>query len=296
MTIPWNSEPEISRVSTHSFPERREMDMIRGADVRIVGGSNLMSGNIRRKRQWRLKVFQHFQLSDITLMGVGWWQYMPPPTLVTKLFMSRLLARDGFHSVRDSYTCEQMKLLGYKNVINTTCPTLWSLPEIVTEIPYETSKDVIFTLTDYNRDLDSDVSLVNTLRDNYETVFFWPQGESDLEYFNTFSGVDGVIVIDRSLEAFTALLSKHGSLDYVGTRLHGGIQAMHYKRRSLILAVDNRAAEISKDTGIQVVQRKDIAAIRQWIIMPLDVSIQIDTEAIRMWKNQFAARGLADTV
>lgn len=46
-------------------------------------------------------------------------------------------------------------------------------------------------------------------------------------------------LIQPNLRDYTALLAS-GGIDYVGTRLHGGIHAMNMGCRSLILAVDNR--------------------------------------------------------
>lgn len=290
--IPWVETPDIQRVSTHQFPGKDEMRIIRDADLRIVGGSNLISGNVLRKRQWRLTVLQHFQLRDITLMGVGWWQYMAPPTLPTKIMMSRLLTRKGLHSVRDSYTREQMGMLGYRNVVNTCCPTVWRLPSTADQIPTTKGAEVVFTLTDYNRDPKSDSALIDALRAAYDTVYFWPQGRQDLDYAQTLD-LRSVELVDRSLAAYDALLTGPRDIDFIGTRLHGGIRALQHHRRALILAVDNRATEIAKDTGIPTVKRTDIDAIRYWIDADTGFTCYVDQVAIDAWTGQFVDRGFA---
>ena len=70
--LDWIESPEFDHVSTHEFPGRRELDLIRKADLRIVAGSNLIGSDIVLKRQWRLKPWQFFQIKDVLLMGVGW--------------------------------------------------------------------------------------------------------------------------------------------------------------------------------------------------------------------------------
>jgi hypothetical protein len=42
-------------------------------------------------------------------------------------------------------------------------------------------------------------------------------------------------------------------VDFVGARLHGGIRALQRGRRTLTIALDNRAREIAGDTGMPVV-------------------------------------------
>ena len=291
-SIPWVEPPEIHHVSSHQFPGPDQMRLIRGADLRIVGGSNLISGNILRKRQWRLTVLQHFLLRDITLMGVGWWQYMSAPTVPTKIMMSRLLTRKGVHSVRDSYTREQMKMLGYPNAVNTSCPSVWGLSSVAGQLATAKGTDVVFTLTDYNRNPQADAALIDTLRAAYDTIHFWPQGRHDLDYAQTLD-LAGVTVIERTLAAYDDLLRGPGDIDFVGTRLHGGIRALQHGRRALILAVDNRATEISKDTGIPTVERTDIQAVRDWIGSDAGFSLHLDDAAIAAWKRQFSDRGFA---
>ena len=46
--------------------------------------------------------------------------------------------------------------------------------------------------------------------------------------------------------------------DYVGTRLHAGILALNYRKRTLIIAVDNRAAEMKTDINLPVIARGDL--------------------------------------
>jgi hypothetical protein len=57
----------------------------------------------------------------------------------------------------------------------------------------------------------------------------------------------------------------------------------------LIIVVDNRAAEIGRDTGCPVVARDDQAGIRAWIEGSEPLQITLPTEAIDTWRGQFVA-------
>ncbi|TOG81065.1 capsular biosynthesis protein, partial [Vibrio parahaemolyticus] len=71
-------------------------------------------------------------------------------------------------------------------------------------------------------------------------------------------------IIAPSLESFDEVLSS-GNVDYIGTRLHGGVRALQKKVRTLILAIDNRAWEKKKDFNLPVVERNDEVAISNFI-------------------------------
>ena len=96
-------------------------------------------------------------------------------------------------------------------------------------------------------------------------------------------------MLERSMDALKAFLGGPTPFDYIGTRLHGGIYALLHNRRSLIIEIDNRAAEIAKDTYLPTVKRGDIDSTKAWIRAPFRPKIQIDSAAIVRWKNQFAS-------
>jgi polysaccharide pyruvyl transferase WcaK-like protein len=76
-------------------------------------------------------------------------------------------------------------------------------------------------------------------------------------------------------------------VDYIGTRLHGGIFALNHGRRGLILEVDNRAKEMGKDFGLPTVVRTDLERIRAWIDRSHPFQIRLDQAAIGRWRDQF---------
>ena len=109
------------KISTNSY------NLIKKSDYSIIGGSNLLSSNMNEYNQWKINLFDSFYLSNIILMGVGWWQYQKRPNLYTKFLMKTVLSKTLLHSVRDSYAESKLKELGIENVINTGCPTMWDL-------------------------------------------------------------------------------------------------------------------------------------------------------------------------
>jgi polysaccharide pyruvyl transferase WcaK-like protein len=80
---------------------------------------------------------------------------------------------------------------------------------------------------------------------------------------------------------------RNESVDFIGLRLHAGIRSLQRSRRTLIVAIDNRATEISKDTNLPVVARGDLKAIESWITTSSPTKIQLPEAAIASWKQQF---------
>jgi hypothetical protein len=275
ITVP--TQEVISRISI-----RRAMQ----ASHRLVGGTNLLSARMRQYKQWQINLLQSFSLHDVTLMGVGWWQYQGKPDFYTKAILRNVLSRQRLHSVRDEYTRKKLASIGIENVLNTGCPTMWRLtPDHCKRIPASKADAVVLTLTDYHPDPINDTRLIDSLKKHYATVYFWPQGSGDVNYFNSLRRND-LKVLRPSLAAYDELLRDAKSLDFVGTRLHGGVRAMQHLRRSLVVSVDNRAKEISADTGLPIAARDACDAIEEWIQQPKECSIIMDWAAISNWKFQ----------
>jgi polysaccharide pyruvyl transferase WcaK-like protein len=193
------------------------------------------------------------------------------------------------HSVRDEYTKKQLFSIGIKNVINTGCPTMWQFtPEFCDNVPTMKAKSVVFTLTDYNKDRKKDIFLIETLKKAYDSVSFWPQGMGDLTYMDSL-GQKGIHIISPNLDSYDKLLHECDSLDYIGTRLHAGIRALQHKRRAVIIAVDNRATEIHKDTNIPIISRSDIHSLPEIITSDIKTEISLKESNIKKWKAQFEA-------
>ena len=108
------------------------------SDISFVGGTNILNGDIRRYRQWDLDLHNIFRLSNIVLMGCGWFQYEEQPiTRYTQWAFDRIFSKKYIHSVRDEYTRAKLATIGIES-INTGCPTLWRLTDaVIGQIPKE---------------------------------------------------------------------------------------------------------------------------------------------------------------
>lgn len=257
-------------------------------DYSFVGGTNILSSRMRRQRPWRIKDTSY--IDNLILMGVGWADYQKAPDLYSIFLFKRLLNKDMLHSVRDSYTAKKLISAGITNVINTGCPTMWNLTENhCSKIPSKKAENVLFTLTDYSQDIKNDKLLINLLKQNYKKVFFWPQGSKDMEYIQQISDLDGIELVGGNLNSYNALLEDTSmELDYIGTRLHGGIRALQKFRRSIIIVIDNRAREKAHDFNLNVIERTDIDNNLVTLInSTFFTKINIDLKNINIWKRQF---------
>lgn len=262
---------------------------ILSSDYSFIGGSNLLTSQINKYKQIGFSFFDSFSIQKMILIGVGWWQYQDKPNFLSKVFLRNLLASKMIHSVRDEYTKEKLFKIGIKNALNTSCPSTWNLTESHCNKILKTKSDaVVFTLTDYSHDVKSDKNFINILKDNYERIFFWPQGWNDLDYIKSLEirNPEIIKIIPPYLKSFDNLL-KNNEIDYIGTRLHAGIRAIQKQRRALILSVDNRATEISNDICMNVVPREAADRIELFITSEYKTAIKIPQQNIDAWKAQF---------
>ena len=259
------------------------------ADSVFLAGANLLSSDMNNPSTcgWRVRLRDMLWMQDVILMGLGWWQYQSfPPNLYTRVLLRQILSSECYHSVRDSYTADRLRALGFK-VLNTGCPTIWSLTEEhCAEIPQTKASSALLTFTEYNKKPAHDRLLFDTVRRNYAKVYFWPQMYGDYGYAKDICG-DGLVFIPPSLEALDDFL-RGEDVDHVGTRLHGGARALQHKRRTIIIAVDNRATEMGRDFELPTVARERIAVeLEDKINDSWRTGVNIDQEAISAWKGQF---------
>ncbi len=273
-------------VPTHEYAGTEALKLLDKSEYSFVCGTNLLASHANDYKQWKLQGTDAFTLSDLTLMGVGWWQYQEPPNAYTQFLYRRILSNTTLHSVRDGYTKKQLALAGITNVVNTCCPTTWWLtPRHLARIPKEKQDVVVFTFTDYARNPDVDKAIIEELLKRYSEVYCWLQGANDYEYAQSI-GSDSIKYIAPTLEAYAEFLAAT-ECDYVGTRLHGGIRALQAGRRALILAVDNRASEISFDVGLPVVARDNLKGLKLHLENGWDLDIQVPYADINSWIRQF---------
>lgn len=259
-------------LTTRTRWNRSERELASRASFFVVGGTNLLSSHAISYRQWK------FGISDLGIMrgrvvtlGVGWWQYQGPPDFVTTKLWRSLLHDRFKHSVRDSYTASKLSSMGVKASV-TGCHTMWGLPP---QLPVNfnskrfASQTVVATLTDYSKQPALDQWFLQRLHDWFAEVKVWPQGKGDEKYVGELGFREtlispGVGSLNQFLEAPQTV--------YIGTRLHAGIRALQLGVPTLVIGVDNRAVEISKDFGLPMLPRNSLPDLwlslneRSWVV------------------------------
>lgn len=281
-------DKQIFNLSTHDGASSIGIHHANLCEERIVCGSNLMCDTMFKSANWNLSPLDILRLEKCILMGVGWNRYGYSTSHITKMFYNKLLYnRDKIHSVRDEFTKEKMESMGFNNVINTGCPTMWKLnEEHCSMVPTKKSEAVVFTITDYDKDHINDLEMINVLKSSYEEVYFWPQGSGDRKYLDEL-GINDVNVIPPQLSAYDNILNSK-EIDFIGTRLHGGIRALQKLRRTLIIGIDNRALEKAKDFNLPVLNRQEIKSkLKTLVDTKIQCNIRINDKSINQWLNQF---------
>jgi polysaccharide pyruvyl transferase WcaK-like protein len=255
--------------------------------LKFVGGTNLLTKNmLTYYPQWNINLFNYHVAKGCILVGVGAGAGEVKSNLYTKLLYRKLLNHEFFHSVRDERSKNFVESLGLK-AINTGCVTMWKLtPEFCSKIPTEKAKEVVFTLTASNTVDPKDQQLIDILTSTYEKVHFWVQGVDDYAYLHNFQGIDNIHIVPASKDAYDKLLSST-ELDYVGTRLHAGIYAIRHQKRSVIIAIDERAREISKDTQLNCIEKSEIDQLPHLLSASIKTDIHMPLDRINTWKAQF---------
>jgi len=278
-------------IPTHEYLGPESLKLLDSSHARIVCGTNLLASHMDEYKQWKIGGLEFSSLRELTLLGCGWWQYQDAPNKYTQLLLDAILSESTIHSVRDGYTLRQLEFLAGRRLLNTTCPTLWQLtPDHLARIPETQAKDVVTTLTDYKADPTTDRLMLDHLSSRYATVFLWIQGTGDYKYLQALlrDMAGNIRLVPPTLEAYDELLTSDLDLDYVGTRLHAGVRALQKGRRALILAVDNRAIEIARDTGLPCIPREEApSSLDSQIATCSPHSISLPIEAIELWRDQF---------
>lgn len=274
-------------VGTHTRHTSDELDALSKCDVVVIGGSNLLASTRWASRFWPLSRAARTALAGkCVLIGVGWWQYQRRPSRHMGAVHAALLHPGLPQSVRDEYTRTQLLAGGTSaRVYNTSCPTTWSIPSESTAAARPDK--LLLTLTDYNKAIDQDSSLIKAAVKNFgDGVVFWAQGSRDLAYARHVGLPANVRVLHRSVGAVQEFLREE-STAHLGTRLHGGILALQHGRPSLTIAVDNRATEIARDTSLLVAARGDLETIESWLARPTFRAPRLPADR-QLWAGAFA--------
>lgn len=265
----------------------RRLQLAGAADYRFVCGSNLFWQNMLSPMpQWNMNLFNCIWQKGAILVGVGSGTTRKRMNPYTVHLYKKVLSREYVHSVRDEATKEHLERIGLR-AINTGCVTTWSLTEAhCRKIPTQKRDHVVFTLTDYLRNIAADRKMLHILMKNYDKLYFWPQGYSDYAYLSSLGMAERVSMIAPNLNALRDVFGSK-NVDYVGTRLHGGIFAMQNEVRSMIISIDNRARDMRADYHFPCVEREQIETLETVINGNWKTSVDICEERIRAWKAQF---------
>ncbi|CAM4223706.1 capsular biosynthesis protein [Bacillus luti] len=256
------------------------------AKYKFVGGSNLLAMDMfTHFPQWNINMFNCGPLKGSILVGVGAGKGNKI-NMYTKLLYKKVLSHEYIHSVRDERTKKFLEEMGFK-ALNTGCATLWSLtPEFCKGIPTEKSESVVFTLTHHSKDRIKDQLLIDILNKNYKNVYFWIQDAGDLEYLKELKGVQEIKIVPPTIEEYEKIL--HREVDYIGTRLHGGIFAMRNKKRTIIISIDERAKGMGETYNLNLIDRSDFNNLEKMINSEIITDVKVDFDVVNQWLRQFA--------
>ncbi len=257
------------------------------ADLKFAGGSNLLVKDLKTHYpQWNIHLHDSAPLNGTILVGVGAGAGEKTNSYTTKLY-NKVLNHEYFHSVRDERSKIYVeKELGLK-AINTGCVTMWMLtPEFCKSIPAKKADTALITLTARPELNTNEQKMINIVKKNYSKVYCWIQGDLDLTYFNRFENTDDIELIPPNKEAYDFVLN-NTDLDYIGTRLHGGIYAMRHKKRAIIIAIDERAKEIHEGNNLNCLMINQMDKLEDLINSEFETRIKMPFEEIERWKAQF---------
>ena len=267
----------------------------------LLCGTNCLGSKMWYRPAWAVNIFTASFIKPTITLGVGWGGYQKDPDFYSRKLLNKILLSDGMLSVRDDYTKQKLEQVGFNNVVNTACLTMWGLNSekcklIATNNKNKASK-VIYTLTDYAQDFNMDFLSIKILLENYEKVLIWVQGARDWNYFKELVGKEfqyfskvknRIEVIPPVLSTYDNILTQ-GDIDYIGTRLHGGIRALQKGVRTIIIGVDNRALEKKKDFNLPVINRKEIEDLNNMINSSYSLDIKLPTQDIIKFKEWFSS-------
>ena len=278
---------KLYNIATHCKLSDGDVERLLNCKYAVIIGTNILSPQMELYSGWKFDN-RLIRMKNVLLVGVGWWGYKKP-SLYSKYVYRNILSKNVIHSVRDEQTYQILKSIGISNVVNTDCLTMLGLDKKCNRIPCKKSDDVLFTLTGNLNRVDNDRKLIRILRQNYRKLYYFPQGNTDLDYLKKITETGDIVILDATFKAYTEFLENSSNVDYVGTRLHGGIHAMQNGKRAIIIAVDNRAIEISHDTGLPVILESDVdEKLESMIRTEWKPVIKLNTDAIEKWRDSFA--------
>jgi polysaccharide pyruvyl transferase WcaK-like protein len=280
----------VSTSSSHDGLGPSGRELAAEADVVLMLGTNALRDRTVapwKHYMWKLSRRDVAALEDkVVLMGVGANRAFKGVSAGQKRLLSRILSSRHVHSVRDESARKIIAECG-RDVVNTSCPTLWKWRSASPGCPTGKAENACFTLTKHKPDPVADTALVRTLKANYGTVWFWPQQPRDLGYLDSLGETGGIEVIAPNLAAYDEILAGN-DVDVIGTRLHGTIRALKHGRRHVVIAIDRRSTEIGAHTGLSVMRRDKVATeLEGRVNSEFETRLDLDSGAIDRFLGQF---------
>ena len=270
------------RIPSHEYLSDRSHRYMKMSSLTFIGGTNILASSV-----WRMRWRDAVRMPGAICLGVGWGEYHYRPHFERRMLLRRVLSPTALHSVRDCYTGNKLAGAGRRNV-STACPTMWNLtPDHCKDIPRRKATDVVFALSARHPEPAADLAMIELLQANYRNLYFFSQMRNDYSYLKSFN-VGKVKQILPTLCAYNRILQNE-DVDFIGSRLHGGIRALQNKRRSMIVGIDSRSIEIAKDTGLPVLPRARIGELESWILSDYKTRIELPDAKIAEWKAQFGS-------
>lgn len=258
------------------------------ASYKFICGTNLLTEDLDRMFPvWMLKQYNKRLYKDVILIGAGKHTAYELPNEYTQSIYKEVLNKNFKHSVRDNATKNVLEKMGLK-AINTGCPTLWKLNrEHCEKIPTKKSDKVIMSVSGHRRHInrDKDQEMINIINGNYSERYAWIQTTEDENYFDSLIGVSNYKKI-YSINKYRKILQEN-DIDYVGTRLHGGIVALQEGKRTIIISIDQRAEGFHESNNIPIVRRDEIEKLENRINSVINTDIIVDFDAINEFLGQF---------
>lgn len=278
---------QLISIPTQDVIGEMSRNLLKNSKANIILGTNILSSNLLKYRQLRWKIKDLISKYSLITMGVGWWQYQKKIDLPSRIIYRRLLNRHSLLSTRDNYSKNMLERIGFSNVINTGCPSMWDIPLNIKYYPNSFFEKCVLTFTDYNKSFKEDLVILKKAYSISKEVFFFPQSPTDLSYLKLLVK-STELPLPKIINATNLSLKKFYEQEnccFIGTRLHAGLLAARFKIPCIIIAIDNRVKEIFDDCKLDYIERTDknfIVKIKNKFPKLLKPSLNFDS--INNWK------------
>ncbi len=273
----------------HYLRNSNKMRFADSCDYKFIMGTNLLTSDaIRTVGQWPIGPISKRIYKNSIMMGAGITQSNRELTFYTKSLYKDILRRDIAHSVRDEESKALLESVGGIHVIDTGCPTLWGLtPEVCANISVNKARNAVMTVSGQKKyqNPERDQLLIDVVERNYDKIYLWIQTYEDEGYFESLEHTKNITYI-YSLKQYGEICD-NADVDYVGTRLHGGIYAMQHGVRSVIVEIDHRAKGFREINNINTIPRTELEELEDYINHPISTEVHLREQDIKEWMAQF---------